>query len=132
VIAQFAFALYRPIAVSAHGNGTYYGRPYPGQFGRLKSAFAWDIERYRGALARCRPIKVDVDDAFLERVTQNVLINQGLRWFADRPQNTYYGNGRDVGLVARPAGEREDCVITTATSVEPTPSTVVWLRRTKK
>lgn len=108
VAAHFLFGLYRPVAIAVHSDRHTYDYPYPSV---SKDSVNWDIDHYRTAILNCKLVKLDVDNAFLDRVVENYLTEKGINWFSPTPRNSYYGQGPAIGLKNAPEGQVEDCII---------------------
>jgi hypothetical protein len=134
VAGHLLFGIYRPMAVAQNGDELHYGFPYPEIGGPAKTSVDWDIARYQRKLGQCHLVMVDIDEPFLERVVENYLMEEALRWSSPRPQNAYYGAGANLGPVTAPIGETEDCAVLTI--VDPATDwhrlsleRTVWLRK---
>jgi len=129
--AQILFGAYRPYQVWQNGNGIHYKTPYPTFMGPIKTGVDWDIAKYHDTLAQCNLVKVDIENQILERAVESYLIDQSIPWFTLRRQDTYYGVGKNIGVVGNPNGWHQGCLVTDVLKAVDVNSTVIDLQRSK-
>lgn len=129
IISQLLFGISRSVVVARADDGSFFRSPYPTMAGPEKASFDWDIGNHFKQLQGCELVRLEIDDPFLERIAEDYLIEQHLRWFTTREQFLGYGGGRRLGVVQATSAAAPDCVMTNIGSHRTDASIVVWVRR---